>query len=125
MKKVIFLLLLTLNWYSCQIRAVDNPENIATAKKIINLFEKQDFSAITSLFDEKMNAAINAEGLEKIWNDLNQKHGSFKSQGEPETLHTQGYDIVRVPCIFENGTAKLQLAFDEKGKVAGMYVLPE
>jgi len=99
--------------------------NIEISKLVINSFQKNEFSKIIETFDQNMKAALPAEKLKLVWDDLNSKCGKFQKMGEITVGKIQTYDVTYTLCHFENMKLKIKLVFDKDNKIAGLFFVPE
>lgn len=93
----------------------------AATRKFVELLTKKRFAEATAMFDEKMAAGLPTAELEKMWGQLDQALGGFKEVGALRAEDKAPYRVVVAPCVFANGTVDAKLAWDEKGRVAGLF----
>lgn len=99
--------------------------NIEISKLVISSFQKNEFSKIVETFDQNMKAALPAEKLKLVWEDLNNKCGKFQKMGEITVGKIQIYNVTYTLCHFENMKLKMKLVFDRENKIAGLFFVPE
>ena len=75
-------------------------------------------------FNAEMKAALPADKLKTVWNDLLTKMGPYQSMGEPTQTEEQGYKVVYVPLTFEKGTLRAKLVYDQSNYVGGLWFVP-
>ena len=66
-------------------------------------------------FNDKMKAAIDADGLRRLVPSLAAQFGAFKSQTGARTESQGGLRVVLVSCAFERGNVDVRVAFDPFG----------
>jgi len=99
--------------------------NIEISKLVISSFQKNEFPKIIETFDQNMKAALPAEKLKLVWDDLNNKCGKFQKMDEITVGKIQTYDVTYTLCHFENMKLKMKLVFDKENKIAGLFFVPE
>ncbi len=104
--------------------AQNTKDNMSTAKTFIELLAKNDFAAGENYFDDALKSKITAAKLEEVWNGLQSQVGKYKSQESIKTAKSGSNEIVITTTEFENAKLNIQLAFDEKGKVVGLFFTP-
>lgn len=93
----------------------------AATRNFVELLVKKRFAEATAMFDEKMAAGLPTAELEKMWGQLDQALGGFKEVGALRAEDKAPYRVVVAPCVFANGTVEAKLAWDDKGRVAGLF----
>jgi hypothetical protein len=71
-----------------------------------------------------MNASLSSQMLEQGWNALTQQFGPFKSQDQPQTRKSHGYEIVTIICRMERGAIEVEVDFDTSGEIGGLWLRP-
>lgn len=99
-------------------------DNNATAKQFVDQLAKGDFAGAVSHFDATVSAAMSAQTLQQAWQGLAAQQGAFKNQSGTRSEKVGGYDVILVRCEFANGPLDLQLAFNDKGQISGLYFVP-
>jgi hypothetical protein len=100
-------------------------KNTTISKAVIDNFQKNEYSKIVETFDQTMKAALPADKLKLLWDDLNSKCGKFQNYSEITEEKIQVYDVRYVLCHFANMNLKMKLVFNDKGEIAGMFFVPE
>ncbi len=100
------------------------PDLSARAAELVTHLSNGEYAEVENMFDEKMAAALPAEKLKTVWQSLTAQVGAFKTQDAIRKTKLMGYDVVYVPCQFENATLNCQIAFDSKGRVSGLFFRP-
>lgn len=96
----------------------------AKAGKFVTLLSEGEYESATGMFDKTMKSALPKEKLEEIWKTLLSQCGAFKAQGDMRKNKIQQYDVVYVPCQFENTTLDSKVVFDQEGMIAGLSFVP-
>lgn len=88
-------------------------------------FEGRD-DAVAATFDGLMAEKLPPAGLAAARAQLAGTAGHYRRLGDDEPLVRQlgDYTVADVPLEFEAGAMKGRVAFDQAGRVAGLYVLP-
>lgn len=100
------------------------PDLSTRAGELVTLLSEENYAEIEEMFDETMKAGLPAEKLEEVWRSLVAQFGPFKAQGTIRKTEYMGYDLVYVPCRFENTTLDCQIAYDDRGRVSGLFFRP-
>ena len=128
MKRFIFsILILVIFWSMGHAQETDtskSPELVTAARGFIDLLVKNDFAGGTATFDSTMKAAMPADKLEDAWKSLIGEVGPFKNQGEAHIQKVRQYDVVAITCQFEKSPLDIQVTFDNKKNIAGLFFTP-
>jgi dienelactone hydrolase len=100
------------------------PEEIAHARKFLDLLLKEDFDAAVRDFDDVMLKALPADKLKETWKGLTEQFGKVQKQGAVRIERTGKYVIVIIPFIFEKITLDAKVVFSKDGKVTGLNFAP-
>ncbi len=96
-----------------------------TAAIVIDCFQKGEFKQAALYFDDTMKKQFTPLQARVFWGQIEMKLGQFLGQQPAvEAGEMEGYRLLHVPCEFSKEKIKLQLAFDAKGYIAGLYALP-
>jgi dienelactone hydrolase len=106
----------------CNGQTKDSPESLA--RKLVEMLSRQEFAKAYATMDETMAAAITEEKLSIIWKQIQIQNGAFTHQKDASVESTSGYTTVRLTCAFEKSDLIVQLSYDPRGKVAGLYFKP-
>lgn len=103
---------------------MDEPLPDAGARALVALdrYAKQDRS-LRDEFDETMTEKLSEELLVASWAQVTAAVGELVGRGEPSVGMVQGYTVVDVPLTFERGEMKGRVAYDDAGRIAGLFVL--
>lgn len=102
----------------------DQPDFEASARNFIELLVRGDFPTAVSRFDETMKTALPIEKLAATWNTIISQAGAFKQQGSARKEKQGEYTVVVVVCQFERLSVDVRVAFDSKGRIAGLFFTP-
>ncbi len=93
------------------------------AGEVIDALKEKDYGRVCEFFDERMRQGVSEQGLQDLWEQLQAQFGAFVSADTAvaPTRHKQ-YSVILVPCKFERGQIRLQLAFSDSGQVSGLYI---
>ena len=100
------------------------PPLVARAKEVVDRLASGEVEPLLLTFNDKMKAAIDANGLRRLMPSLITQVGAFKSQIGVSTESTGGIRIVLVSCAFERADVDVRVAFDSFDRVAGIGVRP-
>ena len=83
-----------------------------------------DFAAVAARFDENMAAVLDADGLEQSWSAVAPLLGEYLGRGEAELVAHDGYTVAVLQARFANSNLKVQIAYDDAGRIGGMQMQP-
>lgn len=78
---------------------------------------------VAAQFDETMRAQLPIEKLGDVRLQLRDLVGMYQGAGEPFARPIGKHTVVDVPLEFEANPMKGRVAFDQDGKIAGLFVL--
>lgn len=89
------------------------------AKEYLMLFVEQEFEALVDLnYTSDMKAVSTKVFYEDLYN--NSRWGDFIKSHEVIRYEMSGYEVVSIPCEFENGSINYTVLFDASDKIAGL-----
>jgi len=94
------------------------------AHEFFDLLIKEDFGDTVKYFDETVKKELPPEKFKEVWKALLTQAGPFKQKISERTEKKAGYDIVYLTCEFEKNTFDIQLTFNDKKEIAGIFFLP-
>ncbi len=87
--------------------------------KLVN----RDFSSFYSYFDETMKKQVTESDIHKIWDELIAAYGTFDYYQTDITIEAkEGYQIVDIPCYFQDGSVTIRLTFNQHGQICGFFI---
>ena len=82
------------------------------------------FYAIREDFDDNMTAKCSTQMLRRGWRQMRLMKGRYLGiGGEPEEQQRDGYWVIDLPLRFRRSEAKLRVAYDNDGRIAGLFLL--
>jgi dienelactone hydrolase len=90
---------------------------------IMNLAARQ-FDKAAAMFTPQVAAALPADKLGQIWDQLLAQYGSFEQVPSTMIAEQAGYHVVTVTCVFSKGMLNVVVAFDAEGHIAGLHFVP-
>lgn len=93
----------------------------AATRHFMELVSTRAFADATEVFDDKMKAGLSVAELEAMWTQLDGSLGGFKELGKVRTEASKPYRVFVIPCVFAKGTLEAKLAWDDHGRLAGLY----
>lgn len=96
----------------------------ASSTKFIGLLAQRKYADASAMFDEKVASGLPTPKLEETWAGLEQALGAFKEPGAPRREDTGPYRVVVVPCVFQGGSLDATIAWDDKGRISGLFFRP-
>lgn len=96
----------------------------AEAGRITDAFAKNQWFVIHGQLDANMKEKFTEEMMASAWKQVLELKGAYKGRGEPSEARPNGeYFVFDTPMRFERGDMKSRVSFDQKGKIAGFYIL--
>jgi hypothetical protein len=96
----------------------------ARATQIVNSLVAGDFAGVMAQADSNMNTSANQASLQSAWTGFAQVMGDFQSIGQPTAVTCGSQTVEQVPVQFANGSGNVQIAFNQDGTLAGLFILP-
>lgn len=94
------------------------------AEEVFDALLAGDFAAIAERFDENMAAVLDADGLAQSWSAVAPMLGDYLGRGEVEVNAQGDCFVAMLEARFANSNLKVQIAFDDDGRIAGMQMQP-
>jgi dienelactone hydrolase len=94
------------------------------AREVVDRLVSGEVEPLFQMFNEKMKAAIDADGLRRMMPSLIAQVGAFKSQVGTRTESQDVLRVVFVTCAFERANVDLRIAFDTFDRVVGIGYRP-
>lgn len=101
----------------------ENEEIINMAEEFINQLNDGEYDKATENFDAAMKDAIDAEGLEELWVEIENEFGNFISQEYDSTAESEGYQSVFIKGIFNDNNVTFQVSFNENNEISGFFLV--
>lgn len=84
---------------------------------------KGDFAGAERDFSEQMRKVLPTDKLAEVWGQVEKQYGRWKSLDGIEPSEEPGKRLFSARTKFEKSTIDVKIAFDEQGKVAGLFFL--
>jgi len=94
------------------------------AKEFVNLLVKENFIQAETCFDSTVKGLMPADKLQGIWKELLAETGPFKKEARIRKDKKSEYDIIYVTCEFEKTSLDIQIVFNNKKEISGLWFLP-
>ena len=98
------------------------PPPAATA--LIDRLALGDFEPAASNFAEALRAAAPPEKLAEIWTAVQSQMGAYKRRTGVRMEKQGPYEVAFVTTEFERSTVDFKVVVDDKGKIAGFFIVP-
>ncbi len=95
------------------------------AIEYIQLLRDAEYNKAYELFDETMSVTLTPSSLQALWEQLNDAMGGFKKITGTRMETQANYTVVIVNCDFEYSFVGIKVAFDQSGKIAGMFLVQD
>jgi uncharacterized protein len=100
------------------------PDYSALANDVINNLATRQFEKVFVLFDPTVAAAIPADKLPSVWDQVVAQGGAFRKISSSKVIEQSGYHVATVTCEFEKGALNVILAFGPHGQISGLFFTP-
>jgi uncharacterized protein len=100
------------------------PDYSARASEIVTNLAARQFDKVVAQFDATMAAAISADKLSQIWDQVLSQGGAFRKINSSQVIEKSAYHVATVTCAFEKASLAVVLAFDDSGHIAGLHFAP-
>ena len=97
---------------------------IPRAEEVVDRLLSGKVEPLFQMFNEKMKAAIDADGLRRMMPSLIAQVGPFKSRLGARTESQDVLRVVYVSCAFERANVDVRVAFDSFDRVVGIGFRP-
>lgn len=102
----------------------EEQKRIEITSQIAKQFESGDYELIRGQFDANMKAALSADQLKEVWEQLLSQLGEYEERGVVTTSKIQQYEVVYMELKFRLAPFKLKVVFNEAEEVAGLFLIP-
>jgi len=96
----------------------------ALGRAVVAELSARQFGKILAQFDERVAAALPAEKLAAVWDNLLTQVGAFRSVKVAEQEAKAGLQLVYLTCAFERASLEFQVAFDAQLRIAALRFVP-
>jgi len=97
---------------------------VTEAESFVDLLANGDFASAFARFDTQMKAGLPESQLKTIWTTIQTQAGPYQNRLAPRTEQSGAYDVVFVPCAFEQALLDAKIVFDSEGRIAGLFFVP-
>ncbi len=102
----------------------DKPDPETLAREFVTAWAGGDHEGATATFDKTMRDAMPPQMMKEAWNGLVGRMGRFKEIAGTRMEKWEGYDIVFVTCLFDNGSIDIKLVYNVDRKISGLWFVP-
>ncbi|MGV3622221.1 MAG: alpha/beta fold hydrolase [Archangium sp.] len=99
-----------------------NPE--AVARDTVADLDARAFERVAKRFDSKMSAALPADKLAPVWDQVTKQFGAFKVIKSVTVEKKDPMQVASVTSQFERSDLLITIAVDAEGKVSGLFFKP-
>ena len=94
-----------------------------TAEIVTEAFKQLDIQTVRDYFDERMKNGLSETELRTLWKSkITAPYGKLKyADTTVKAKRIGNYTILLIPCTFERGNLKIQLTFNNKGEISGLF----
>ncbi len=104
-------------------RGTMSEEQQQTALAFISSLTKGEFQESTTYFDATMKAAMPAQMVSLVWQQLNQ-NGKYAKTLPPRVEISGAHTIILTPAVFGTKTVDLKIVFSGSEKISGFFIVP-
>ncbi len=119
---LLFISLFTILMGSCYGQSQKSCEDLA--KEFVDLLVEENFIQAETCFDSTVKGLMPADKLQVIWKELLVETGPLKKQAGIRKDKKSEYDIIYVTCEFEKTSLDIQIVFNNKKEISGLWFLP-
>jgi len=117
--------LLLLALFACTTVFAQPPSSASDiALRLLDRLDAHDYTAVESVFHERMAAAVPADKLAAVWESLPAQGGAAKGRGAPVVTSAEGAQLVAIPLHYEKAELVAKIAVDTTGRVVGFLIQP-
>ena len=121
MKRLLLILCLCLSCIGLRAQTVDR---LPLAKCAYLYFASGQGEALYAMLSDEMQAALPAAALSGMFNQMTAQFGPLQSTGEWQQVEAEGMTVCFCDLTFEKYPLRFQAAFNEDGRIAGLFVKP-
>ena len=89
--------------------------------QLVALINAGDYADIQTRFNQEMDAALPLDKSKAFFDGLTQQMGKIRKLGEPRSVD----GAMVFPATFEKGTLDMEIALDDRGRIAGLSFTPQ
>ena len=104
--------------------AVDDTGAVALAVRALDRLDAGEYAAVVDGFTPEAKAAIDAEGLEKVWTALPAQLGEARGRGDAMSAARGQYRVVTIPLRYARGMLNAIVTIDARDRIAGLLLQP-
>ncbi len=93
-------------------------------QEFVELLVKGDYDRATAMFGAEMKEGMTAQELQSAWEAIKAKNGAFKQRIGSRIEREGGFDCVYVTCEFDEAKLDVEVVFNEKKEVGGLWFKP-
>lgn len=105
-------------------RCSQRPSIESRATALVERIVAQDFAGAHAQFGEVLKARLPASGLQRSWETLVGRAGSFKSLLRVKAMTSGAYRVVSVGCSLEKAPVDVRVVFAEDDSIEGLFFIP-
>ncbi len=124
MMKSFCLLVITLG-INLSLSAQVEKDNTERSRQIYQWIRELEFGKVHAEFDSSIAARVDSVKLSTAWRNLTARVGAFKKVINTTSEIESNFEVVIQKSEFEKKIVDFKLVFSEKGKVKGIFFIPE
>jgi len=93
-------------------------------QEFVELLANGDFGSAVKMFSAEMKEGMPAWELGEAWKTIISRNGPFKRVIKTRLTREGGFDCVHVTCEFEDAKLDVEVVFNEKREVGGLWFKP-
>jgi len=99
------------------------PDAAAHAIALFEQWSVGHFDEVRRDFDPILTETLGAAAITDAWKQVVDVVGAYERMGEPSVYRQADHTIVDLPLEFESGPMKGRVAYNDQGRVAGLFIL--
>ena len=97
---------------------------VIQAREFVSLLDKSEFAKAVKDFDRAMSEAMQPEQLQEVWESITAHVGALKKQIDAQIQSSPEFNFVFITCQFEKASLDIKIAFNNEGKISGLWFIP-
>lgn len=108
-----------------ELSGTDVPDGMrSTARRMLEHLADESFYSATLDLNDELSNMLAAQQMVHVWNQAIAQLGRFERQYAVEEEDLNSFSRMVIRCKFERGDARVEINFDEEGKIGGLWIRP-
>lgn len=110
--------------FSLAIIPIQAQTNTDLSLSLLGKLQRAQYDSCQTMFDTVVSNQINADMMKQIWESMPRYLGEYQSHGDIRTEKKDSMESVFVRCNFAKNKMDLQLTYNRRQKIVGIFFLP-